>query len=142
MAYQNNCLFCAIADGSASSVSVFEDDTTVAFMDIRPASRGHTLVVPRAHFTDILDMPEPLLHASAINTQRLAIAIDAALSPSGFRISQFNGAAAGQTVFHYHVHIVPVYGGRSTPSHGRSVSIETDLQAVAERIRHALADHS
>ena len=138
MESQSDCPFCRICSGEATAVLLFENDETLAFMDIRPAAEGHSLVIPRAHFFDVLDLPEALARTCAAATQRLAAAIQRALSPDGIRINQYNGRAAGQTVFHYHLHVVPVMTGRKPPSHGRDVADATHLERVATRIRQNL----
>lgn len=99
-------IFTRIVNGEIPSAKVYEDDHTFAFMDIHPASRGHTLVICKEEYPDLLTTPAELVAAVAITTRRVAQAIVAALQPDGFNIVQNNGAAAGQVVFHYHVHII------------------------------------
>jgi histidine triad (HIT) family protein len=107
-------------------------------MDVRPAAQGHSLVIPRAHFVNVLDISERLVQSCAVTTQRLAGAIHRALSADGIRVNQYNGRAAGQTVFHYHVHVVPVASGRRPPAHGRDLADLASLENVAQRIRRYL----
>jgi histidine triad (HIT) family protein len=138
MNHELNCIFCKIVRGEAPAVRVYEDNQTVAFMDINPASEGHTLVVSRAHFENLLDIDTPTLTAVTLTSQRVARALDQVLQPDGMRVSQFNGAAAGQTVFHYHVHLIPMRQGQRVGAHGRSPAEPRALTAMAERIRSAL----
>jgi histidine triad (HIT) family protein len=139
MRHQDNCVFCKIVRRQIPADKVYEDELTMAFMDIRPANEGHTLVIAREHFENLLDIDEPTLAAVAVTSQRIALAIHKALQPDGIRVSQFNGAAAGQSVFHYHLHIVPVRAGQQIGSHGRRPGNPAAIKQVAEKIRAALA---
>ena len=139
MRQEGNCIFCKIVRGDAPAVKVHEDDLTLTFMDISPASEGHTLVIAKEHFENLLKIDGPTLIAVTLTTQRIAQAIQRALTPDGLRIGQFNGTAAGQTVFHYHVHIVPIrLGQRVGAHHGHGPGNLDEIRAVAEKIRAAL----
>jgi histidine triad (HIT) family protein len=105
----NDCLFCGIIAGDVPGQIVDSDDATVAFMDINPATRGHALVVPRRHSKNLLEISEEDLNATMVATQRLTQRIDEALDPAGFNILNSCGPAAWQTVFHFHVHVIPRY---------------------------------
>ncbi len=133
-----SCLFCNIVRGEIPAVRVYEDEQTLAFMDVFPASEGHTLVIAKTHAANLLEIAESDLLAVAVTTQRVARAVCDALAPDGFRINQFNGAAAGQSVLHYHVHIVPIREGQRAGAHGREKADPAALEAVAARIRQAL----
>ncbi len=104
-------IFSRIVQGEIPSVKIYEDVHTYAFMDIAPASRGHTLVICKAEIANLYELDEVSLVAVAKTTQRVANAIRDVLQPDGLNIIQNNGAAAGQTVFHYHVHIIPRWNG-------------------------------
>lgn len=138
MKQADHCIFCKIAKGDLPAIKVHEDEFTITFMDINPASEGHTLVTSREHFANLLEIDTDALTATARTTQRIAKAIQQALRPDGIRIGQFNGAAAGQTVFHYHVHLVPMQLGQRTGAHGRGPGNQEEIRAVAEKIRAAL----
>jgi len=105
----NNCIFCKLANNDIPSHKIYEDDDFLAFLDVFPSSLGHTLIIPKAHFENIFDIPEDI----AANLQRLVVKTAAALKnslgTSHINILQNNGKAAGQTVFHYHVHLIPRY---------------------------------
>jgi histidine triad (HIT) family protein len=133
-----DCIFCRIAAGEAPAIRIYEDSATVAFMDIAPASDGHLLVIPRDHHASIIDASEAVITEVAKSVQRLARAVEHALTPDGIRVNQFNGRAAGQTVFHYHVHLVPIRAGERAPSHGRSPGDTARIESMAERIRSCL----
>jgi histidine triad (HIT) family protein len=138
MRYDDRCIFCKIVRGAIPATLIYEDDLTVAFMDINPASDGHALVVSKEHFENLLDIDEAALSAVMLSTQRVARAIQRTLQPDGMRVSQFNGAAAGQTVFHYHTHIVPIRRGERPGAHGRGPGDPTVINQIAEQIREAL----
>lgn len=140
MKARENCIFCKIVQGTIPAHKVCEDEHTLAFMDVNPASPGHTLVISKAHAANLLEIAEADLLAVARSTQRIARAIHKALTPDGLRIGQFNGAAAGQTVLHYHVHIVPMREGQRTGAHGRTPADPEELKTLAARIREVLED--
>jgi len=125
--------------GKAPCDPVLEDELTVAFLDLFPVSEGHLLIVPKAHYPDILTADEAALVQVMRNARRLAQALHRALAPDGIGIHQLNGAAAGQTVFHYHMHLIPRRRGDPIAFHGRRQGRPEELAAVAERIRGALA---
>jgi histidine triad (HIT) family protein len=134
------CIFCKIVRGEIPAVKVHEDERTLTFMDIQPASPGHALVIPKTHAPNLLEIAESELFVVAATTQRIARAVQKALAPDGIRIVQTNGVAAGQSVFHYHVHIIPMQAGQRVGAHGRERASPEELKALAARIRAALAD--
>ncbi len=140
MSESARCIFCKIVRGEIPAVTVYEDERTLSFMDVRPASPGHVLVISKAHAANLLEIAEVDLLAVASTVQRVARAMQNALNPDGLRIGQFNGAAAGQSVFHYHVHIVPMREGQKAGAHGREPANPEQLKALAAQIRTALAD--
>ncbi|MDW8405355.1 HIT family protein [Chloroflexus sp.] len=128
-------VFTRIVRGELPAFKLYEDDLTLAFLDINPAARGHTLVIAKPELPGLLDLPPELVTATALTTQRVARAIVAALQPDGFNIIQNNGAAAGQVVFHFHVHIIPRWeGDRSVKLWRPGTATTDDLQAVAREI--------
>lgn len=138
MSEATSCIFCKIVQGEIPAIKVHEDPQTLTFMDVRPASPGHTLVISKAHAPNLLEIAEADLLAVASTVQRAARAVQKALAPEGIRIGQFNGAAAGQTVLHYHVHIVPMWEGRKAGAHGRELANPEQLKALAAQIRAAM----
>lgn len=132
------CIFCAIVDGSAPSETVYRDENAVAFMDINPAGDGHTLVVPRAHVKDLWEISESDASNVMAAAVRVAAAIRRALTPDGVNIMHATGVAAFQSVFHFHLHLVPRWLGDPirlpfVPRPGDRSAIA----AVAEKIRAA-----
>jgi len=104
-----DCLFCRIAAGALPATIVDEDERTLSFMDINPATRGHALVIPRAHADDLHAIGTDDLHAVAVAAQRLAGRARERLGADGVTLMNSCGAAAWQTVFHFHVHVIPRY---------------------------------
>ena len=109
MAADPDCLFCRIIAGEIPSTRVDEDDRTVTFMDINPATRGHVLVVPRAHARDLLEIDPDDLAAVALAGQRIAQTMPERLGADGVNLINSCGRAAWQTVFHFHLHVIPRY---------------------------------
>lgn len=106
-----DCLFCRIVAGEVPSTRVDEDERTIAFMDLSPATRGHALVVPRAHATDLHDIAAGDVAACAVAAQRLAARARDRLGAEGITLMQSTGRAAWQSVFHFHLHVIPRYAG-------------------------------
>lgn len=134
--------FALIVAGKIPSTKLYEDDDTLAFLDIQPQSKGHALVISKwSQARNILEIePDALVQVMA-TVQKVARAIRAALNPDGLHIAQFNGAPAGQTVFHLHVHIVPRWAGQATGfvAHGQGGFADADaLRALADEIRARL----
>jgi histidine triad (HIT) family protein len=105
----DQCLFCGTVSGAVPSVGIAEDDTTYAFMDINPGSDGHLLVIPKRHSRDLFDIPADDLAAVTLAAQRIAKATVAELGADGVNLLNCCGADAWQTVFHFHLHVVPRY---------------------------------
>jgi histidine triad (HIT) family protein len=131
-----DCLFCGIVAGDVPAQIVDSDEHTVAFMDINPATRGHALVVPRRHSTDLMDVPEDDLERTMVAARRLARRMEETLEPDGYNVLNSCRPAAWQTIFHYHLHVVPRYDDDplKLPWIPRAAEPE-EIAAVAERIR-------
>src|SRR5665213_3174791 len=134
-AYDRNNIFARILRGEIPSTRVYEDDAAVAFMDVIPQGPGHTLVVPKAPSRNLLDADSAILAPMMAATQKVARAVMAAFEADGVTIMQFNEAAAGQTVFHLHVHIVPRFEGLPLKPHTGEMERPEVLKAHAEKIR-------
>jgi histidine triad (HIT) family protein len=131
-----DCIFCKIIAGELPSQTIDEDERTIAFMDISPATRGHLLVVPRNHARDLLEISPEDLAATMATVHRVAKRVSERLNPAGINLLNSCGAAAWQTVFHFHVHVIPRYEGDPLrlpwiPSGGDPAEIE----AVAGELR-------
>ena len=103
----NDCVFCKIRDGQIPSLKVYEDERTLCIMDINPLTRGHCLVLTKAHAATIWDADVADLQAAILTAKRVAEALKAAVRPDGLNMLQANGAAAFQSVFHFHLHLIP-----------------------------------
>jgi histidine triad (HIT) family protein len=137
MAYDENNVFAKILRGEMPCHKVYEDEATLAFMDIMPRGEGHTLVIPKAPARNILDA-DPASLADVIRTvQKVARAVKAAFDADGVTIQQFNEAAGGQVVFHLHVHVIPRFEGAGLKPPG-AMGDPAALARNAEKIRAAL----
>ena len=136
-----DCLFCKIISGKIPSNKVYEDDAVFAFLDIYPASEGHTLVAPKKHFSKFTDMNAEDVASLFEAARKITAAVEKAFSAEGSNIGINNGEAAGQEVPHVHVHIIPRKkgdGGRGIKSIVWTEPDTTNLEEVAEKIRKAL----
>lgn len=138
MAYDPDNIFAKILRGEVPSVRVYEDEHTLAIMDVMPQADGHTLVLPKAAAENIFDL-DPELAAAVMRTgQKIAAALSSAFAADGITLMQFNGEAAGQTVFHFHLHVLPRHARQPLRSHGRKMADAATLETHARRIREAL----
>lgn len=134
------CIFCKLVQGEIPSAKVYEDDLTIAFMDIGQATRGHVLVASKRHAVNLLELTAEEAGAVMQTAQRVAAAVNQAFDPDGINIFQANGAPAGQTVFHFHLHVLPRFEGD-----GLSIAWQRNepgmatLNALAEQLRAQLA---
>ncbi len=135
--YDPDNIFAKILRGEMPCVKVFEDDLALAFMDVFPQVEGHTLVIPKQETArNLLDMPTDKLGALITRVQSVAQAVEKALQPDGIVVTQFNGAAAGQTVFHLHFHILPRREGERVGAHASGGMADlAELETIAAKIR-------
>ena len=138
MAYDKDNIFARIVRGEIPCHKVYEDADTLAFMDIMPQAEGHTLVVPKSAGEDIFSTPPESLAAAIRAAQKVAGAVKAVFSPPGVMIAQLNGAAAGQSVFHLHIHVIPRYAGKDLGIHAAAQGDPARLAEQAARLRAAL----
>ena len=131
---KNDCVFCAIAAHEIPCFKIYEDDDTLAFLDINPFSEGHTLVVPKSHSEGLLDTDGGKLAVLVTRVGKIAAWIKEKLDCDGFNILQNNGEAAGQSVKHIHFHIIPRRAGEPVSFESRPGDMEK-LAALAERLR-------
>jgi len=137
-AYDPGNIFGKIIRGEIPSHKVYEDADVLVMMDIFPQSRGHTLVIPKSASRNLLDADPAVLARSMPLVQRVAKAVQKALAPDGIRLVQYNEAPAGQSVFHLHFHLIPVYEGVEIGRHGQGRADDADLAAQARAIAAAL----
>ncbi|MDM5197700.1 MULTISPECIES: HIT family protein [Fictibacillus] len=110
MNHDDQCIFCKIVKGEIPAYKVYEDENVVAFLDISQVTKGHTLVIPKSHHKDVFALPSETAGKLFSAVPQIATAIKEAFDPIGLNVLNNNGEAAGQSVFHYHVHIIPRYG--------------------------------
>ena len=134
MRTREGCIFCAIVAGKAPAFLVAEDEHALAFMDLFPVAEGHTLVIPKDHAENVFEMEEGPMRAVAALARRVARAIRAEIAPDGLAVYQANGEAAGQTVWHYHQHLLPRRQGDPMSFHGRGKAEDARLRAVAAKL--------
>jgi histidine triad (HIT) family protein len=137
--YDRNNVFAKILRGEIPAFKVYEDAKALAFMDAMPQSDGHTLVIPKTEARNFFDIAPDALADLIKATQHVAKGVQQAFQPEGMRIIQFNEAAAGQTVFHIHFHILPCYAGAEMRGHGRDWADKDLLTQHADKVRAALA---
>ncbi len=138
MSYDPSNIFAKILSGELPCHKVYEDDVALVMMDIFPQSRGHTLVIPKAASCNLLDADPAALSAVMPLVQRVAVALKAATGAAGLRLAQFNEAPAGQTVFHLHFHLIPIYEGVELGAHASGRADDAELAALARAIAAAL----
>ena len=138
MAYDNNNIFAKILRGDAPCFKVYEDDLTLAFMDVMPQVDMHTLVIPKFPAENIFDLSPEYAAAMAKTVQTVAHAVKKASGLPGLMVAQLNGSEAGQTVFHIHTHIIPREGGIDLKFHARDLADFKMLEAQAEQIKQNL----
>jgi histidine triad (HIT) family protein len=131
----DDCIFCDIIDGELPSHKVLETDEVVAFLDVNPVSKGHTLVVPKEHVEDIHGTRDMEFMWDAL--VEVADAVEEAFDPDGIQVSQNNGEKAGQEVFHMHFHVTPVYTGEEIEVHTERSELENG-EEIAEEIEEHL----
>lgn len=134
-----DCIFCKIAAGEIPSATLYEDEDFRVILDLGPAARGHALILPKAHYADLCEIPEELAAKAMILAKKIVSAGRKALRCDGYNIVQNNGEAAGQTVFHFHIHVIPRYTGDNagvtwTPG----TLTEEDRQEIMACMREAL----
>lgn len=138
MTYDDNNIFAKILRGEIPSHRVYEDDATIAFMDVMPQAEGHLLVVPKAPSRNLLDADAATLPALIATVQKLAVAAKEAFEADGVTVMQFNETPAGQSVFHLHFHVIPRRAGVPLKPHSGTIEDGAVLAANAEKVRQAL----
>jgi histidine triad (HIT) family protein len=138
MAYDSNNIFAKILRGDVPAVKIYEDDKTLAFMDVMPQADGHVLVIPKEAAENIFDLSPAGAAALMTTTQRIAKAVKKGLDVPGIMLAQLNGPASGQSVFHAHFHVIPRKQGIDLGLHARAMENPGKLKTIAEKIKAAL----
>ncbi|MBQ8038326.1 MAG: HIT family protein [Lachnospiraceae bacterium] len=134
-----NCIFCKIANGDIPSATLYEDESFRVILDLGPASKGHALILPKEHFKDVCELPEEWAAKVLPLGAKIGAAMKDALGCAGFNLVQNNGTVAGQTVFHFHMHIIPRYedGPKMVSWEPGTVSQE-EMAEIVEKVKAAL----
>jgi histidine triad (HIT) family protein len=136
---KEDCIFCKIAGKQADATIVYEDAHTVAFLDIHPLNAGHTLVIPKRHYTNMLEMPPAEAGRVFVSVAKVMRGVESASAADGISIGQSNGKAASQEVFHMHVHIIPRYNHEMMSGFPNRKTIQrSELDKIGEKIRRAI----
>lgn len=134
------CIFCKLANGSIPARTIYEDEMFRVILDASPASRGHALILPKEHYANIYEIPEETAAAAMVLAKRLTAGMTKALGCDGFNLVQNNGEAAGQTVFHFHLHLIPRYQGTNNEKmiiwEPRSFS-DQEMDSIQETLEEA-----
>lgn len=134
----DDCIFCKIIAGTIPSMKVYENDKVFAFLDISPVNPGHTLVVPRAHHADLLETPDDVLNDMITRTKKIAAAIMKAVNADGFNVGINTKPAAGQAVFHTHLHIMPRFKGDGLRHWPQKKLSDEEMKRVQDAIKAQL----
>lgn len=135
----DNCIFCKIAKGEIPSNTVYEDDNFRVILDIAPANPGHCLILPKNHAADIFEMDSELVGKAHMLAKKIASALKSALHAEGINILQNNGEAAGQSVSHYHIHVIPRHSGDNVTLNKEGKSLSSDeFSAIVDKIKAEL----
>lgn len=137
---QNNCIFCKIIAGEIPSATIYEDGEFKVIMDISPAAKGHAIILPKQHCVDLYELDDATASKALLVARKVATAMKAELNCDGLNLLQNNGTAAGQTVFHFHIHLIPRYESDQVNMNWTQGSYEdgeaaTIAKAIAARIR-------
>ncbi len=136
-----DCIFCKIVAGEIGSIQVLEDQHTLAFMDINPIAPGHTLIIPKQHWQNLYEMPDDQLGFVAASAKRVALAVKKVLVPDGVSLIQANDRGAAQSVFHFHMHIVPrTLGDELRVNWPMQPGEPDEIRDIARRLSEALED--
>ncbi len=139
MQTDQDCIFCKIVAGDIPCFKLYEDEATLAFMDINPVHPGHALAIAKGHYPDLFEIPEAAVAATVVTAQKIARAVRATLAPAGMNLLQCNGRAAAQSVPHFHVHILPRHDDDGVPLNwGLQPGDKDEIGALAETIRARL----
>ncbi|MBR9707479.1 MAG: HIT family protein [Candidatus Diapherotrites archaeon] len=138
MSTMTNCLFCKIVAGEIPAEKVYENEKTFVFMDLNPVSKGHMLVIPKEHATDIFDLNEDVAREILPTAKRVAEAALKTLNADGVNLLNANRKEAQQTVFHYHMHVIPRYVNDGIDAWAKSSYVKEPLEPIANKLKEVL----
>ena len=132
------CIFCKIAAGDIPAATLFEDEDFRVILDLGPASKGHALILPKAHYANLYEMPDELAGKAMILAKKMVTVMTKALDCDGFNVVQNNGESAGQTVFHFHMHLIPRYEGDQVGLTWTPGTLEADVkEEILQKVKSA-----
>lgn len=131
---KDDCIFCKIANGEIPTNAIYEDDMFKVILDLAPATDGHALILPRDHYANLFEVPEETAGKAMVLAKKLATQMKDKLQCDGFNILQNNGEVAGQTVFHFHMHLIPRYNGDNQNLFKAGESTPEGLKAIKDKI--------
>jgi histidine triad (HIT) family protein len=141
MSLDSECVFCKIVAGELPAFKLYEDPLTLSFMDINPLNGGHALAITKGHYKNLFETPDTDLAAVMATARKVATAVERELTPAGINIVQANGPAAGQSVFHFHVHVLPRrIDDNAKINWGLKPGDMDKIEALAEKIRAGIRD--
>ena len=136
---KDDCIFCKIANGEIPSTTLYEDDEFKVIMDLSPASKGHALVLPKEHYANLYEIEDEVAAKAMVLAKKMAGAMTKALGADGFNLLQNNGEVAGQTVFHFHIHLIPRYaGGEEIIEWTAKEATQEERDDIAEKVKKYL----
>ncbi len=133
-----DCIFCKIVKGEIPSYKVYEDDKALAFLDIGPVNKGHTLIIPKEHHETVLDMPDELLAHISIITKKIAKGVMQGMEVKGFNIVQNNFKVSGQIIPHYHIHIIPRLEDDGLKTWPQGEYKENEAEEIVKKIKNSI----
>ena len=132
------CIFCKIAAGDIPAATLFEDEDFRVILDLGPASKGHALILPKAHYANLYEMPDELAGKAMILAKKMVTVMTKALDCDGFNVVQNNGESAGQTVYHFHMHLIPRYEGDQVGLTWTPGTLEADVkEEILQKVKSA-----
>lgn len=138
---QEQCIFCKIAAGEIPSATIYEDEDFRVILDIEPASKGHALILPKEHYANLFELPDELAAKALVVAKKVITKMEKIVGCEGYNVVQNNGVAAGQTVFHFHMHLIPRYAedGVNIKWEQGSLSDEVKMD-ILEKMKQSLLD--
>lgn len=133
------CIFCKIAGGEIHAATLYEDEDFRVILDLGPASKGHALILPKGHYANIYELPDEMASKAMVLAKKMAAVMTKALGCDGFNIVQNNGEVAGQTVFHFHMHLIPRYVGDQVGLTWKPGTLDDETKAeIVEKVKAQL----
>lgn len=139
---KDDCIFCKIASGEIPSRKLYEDDDFIVIMDLNPTSKGHSLIIPKEHYANLYELDEELAAKAMKLAKKMATTMTDVLGCDGFNLLQNNGECAGQTIFHFHLHLIPRYSDDTNKmlTFAAANTDEKEMDAICAKVRARIAD--